>query len=217
MDLGRRCIRFKRTQGGKRCAEFSDGVGDVGDVGDYDGLADFGDPEGVSAIAGPLIGGGVAQVVTTAVKLIGKDKKIAKWAAGIGLLVGGGLSAVLAFRRATRATGISGLITAGIVTLPRQLEDMLSKGTMAGAERELYGEDETAGEDVIEGEEMDGAPPLQLLDSGGGSTGVFGAIVPEQEMGAIVPEQEKGADETDGAQQDMTLLGAFGTNFMAVQ
>jgi len=206
-NLGRRCVRMKMTKHGRKCAEF----GDVGDVGDFGDLGDFGDP-GSGAIAGPLIGGGVAQVVTTAVKLIAKGKPISKWAAGIGLLVGGGLSGVLAFRRSSRATGIPALITAALVTVPRQIEDLLAPaGTFKGAsERELYG----LGED-----DMDGAA-LTIMDSGSGSTGVFGTIVPEEQLGVTVPEEQMndGDDgETNGAGRDVELLGGFGSNFMAVQ
>src|SRR3990167_2260546 len=111
--LGKHCVRFKHTKSGRRCAEFSDGLGNIEyNDGDPEGLADFGAGAAGVGVVGPLIGGGVAQAVTTAVKFFGKDRAIAKWAAGIGLLVGGGLSAVLAARRSTRELGISGLVTA---------------------------------------------------------------------------------------------------------
>jgi hypothetical protein len=211
-NLGKRCTRMKSvmTKHGRqqRCAEF----GDVGDVGDPD-FGDFGDG-GRGSVSGPLIGGGVTQVTTIAVKMLAKNKPgLAKWGASIGLLVGGGLSAALAFKRSTRSIGIPALLTSALIALPRQLEDLMaSKASLKGAEEELYG----LGEET---ESMDGAPPIQLLDSGGG-TGVLGVITPEQELGVITPEQDLGnGDEgqTDGAGNGVELLGGFGSNFMSIQ
>jgi len=226
MNFGRRCERTKSvmTKYGRqtRCAKFSDGFGD-------DGMSGFGDDFGQgdkSSIAGPLIGGGVAQIGTLATKLLFRGKKIEKFGALIGLGLGGGLSAALAVSPRFRATGISGLITAGLVTLPRLLEDMIGPKTglkdgfgVHTAERELAG---VTTEEMAGAEEMLGAD-IQLLDSGGGG-GVQGVITTEQEMG--------GANEAQlfGAQQDLTLLGAqqnapvdllggagFGSNFLSAQ
>lgn len=229
MSFGARCLRTKTvmTKYGrqKRCAEFSDGLGD-------DGMSDFGDfGQGASpSIAGPLIGGGTAQVVTIATKMLGRGKAIEKWAGVVGLGVSGALSGVLAFRQSSRPTGISALITAGLVTLPRIIEDLMAPKTglkgfgVHTAERELAG---VTTEEMAGAEEMLGAD-IQLLDSGSGG-GVMGVYTAEREMAG---DDMEGANEAQlyGAQQDVTLLGAqnnapvdllggagFGSNFLSAQ
>ena len=98
-----------------------------------DYMSDFdGDGIGSDGVAGPLIGGGVCQVGTLAAKLLFANKPPAKWAgligSGLGVLVGGGL--MLAGKR---GAGLSALLTALIVGVPRQLEDLLAPGgSMSG-------------------------------------------------------------------------------------
>lgn len=176
-----------------------------------DDWGDFGDPEGRAHVTGPLVGGGAATVGIFVAKLLGKGKPIAHWSGGLGFLLGAVTSGILMARPRTRAMGLSGLITAALVGIPRQLEDLMAQGTMKGylgvitPEREMYGAEEGMEGVTTAEQEMMGqvSRDVQLLDSGSGSTGVLGTIVPEQEMA--------------GAGGDIELLGAggFGSNFFA--
>jgi hypothetical protein len=168
---------------------------------------DFGLGLGQDHIAGPLVGGGVANVGILATKLMWKDKPaVTKWAGLIGTLLGGGVSAAMMMSPRTRGAGIAGLLTAAIVGVPRQLEDMLM-GPAPGATKDYLGvitpEAEMAGYGGGFGEMgSDLSQDIQLLDSGAGSTSVLGITVPEREM--------------SGA-SDVELLGnaGFGSNFLA--
>ena len=149
-------------------------------------------------LAGPLIGGGVTQVGSLATKLIWKDNaKVSKWAPAIGFAIGAIPSTILAIRSSSRDMGIVGLITSALIAIPQQLENLLLEGTA-----------QTKGWGVVTPEmEMMGlgqnqAAPVQLLDSGSGSTGL-GVTVPEQGgmMGATPPVELLG------------IGGAFGSSF----
>jgi hypothetical protein len=195
----------------RRCASFGDADMGDGDMGDDFG--DFGETPDRSHIAGPLVGGGLAQVGTLGAKMLLKGKPAAKWAGAIGFGLGALASGILIARPKTRAVGISSLITAAIVGIPRQIEDMLGEPA-AGAhsgylgvitpERELAAAEQ---EMAAAEQEMLGAQeqPIELLDSGSGSTGVLGVITPEREMA--------GAGGVGG---DIELLG-FGSNFLSQQ
>lgn len=178
-----------------------------GYMGAGDELAGLGDP----SIAGPLVGGGATQAVSLATRLLFKDKpKVTKWAPSIGLLVGGGISAALAFSPRHRQTGIAGLLTAALVAIPRQVEEMLaSTGTMRDYLGLITPEQGLGyfGQDAAPAALPAQTPDVQLLDSGSGSTGVLGTIVPEREM----------AGANFGADEGVELLGGFGSNFMAQQ
>jgi hypothetical protein len=137
---------------------------------------------GGPGVAGPLIGGGVAKVGELGARLLFKSKPaVVKWAPAIGLALGAGLGTVLAVRRKTRATGISALITAAIVTVPTLVERAMG-GTLSGgylgvvtAEDAMMGAD---GIDLMSGsgsmgvvtaeEGMNGADGVDLLGQGGG-------------------------------------------------
>lgn len=160
-------------------------------------------------IYGPLIGGGLTQAVTLATKLLfKKNPKVTKWSGLIGLLVGGGVSGVLAARENTRETGFAGLLTAALVAVPRQIEDMMAApGSTNGYLGVITPEQSMAGfgMDTMAMEGM-GAPmdqDIQLLDA---SPGTMGVITPEQSMSGF----GAGGDEVE-------LMGAFGSNFMAAQ
>jgi hypothetical protein len=168
-----------------------------GDFGEYD-MGDFGDfgVAGREHIAGPLIGGGIAQGATLATKLAFPAK--AKWAGTIGFLAGGIVSGILASRPRFRQVGISGLVTAALVGIPRQIEDLM---TAPGATQGYLG--------VITPEQIAGmgAGDVELLDSGSGA-GTIGVITPEEGVSGF------------GAQSEIEMMGAggaggFGSNFFA--
>lgn len=180
-------------------------------MGDYEMDGAFSSP----SVAGPLIGGGVTQAATIATKLLFKtNPKVTKWAGLIGLAVGGGLSGVLAARQSSREMGISGLITAALVAVPKVIEDLLAddaeKAGYLGIitpEREMNGYlgDDGAYEDEMMG--LGAEQDIQLLDA---SPGTMGVITPEREMnGAMGP---MGA----GVNDDVELMG-FGSNFLSQQ
>lgn len=140
------------------------------------------------SLAGPLVGGAVTQVGTLATALIWKDKpNVQKWAPAIGLGLGALVSGILAFRENTRTIGIAGLVTAALVAVPRQLENILagSHGTTKGFGVITPESMQGYGLGVITPESMQGAPPVELLDSGNGSSGMqadVGASQPPVEM-----------------------------------
>ncbi len=135
-------------------------------------------------VTGPLIGGGVTQIGIMLAHLHGKkNPKVLRHAGFYGAALGGLVSGALALSSKHRETGISALVTVGIMTLPRILEGFMGLGAR----------DETAkmnGLGIITpeqyqalsdaGEFGDGDPAVQLLDAGGGSTGVLGTHVAEE-------------------------------------
>jgi len=163
--------------------------------------------EGVGEdLAGPLVGGGVAQAAMITTKLLGRNKPFAKWSGLIGALAGGAVSGALMFSPRYRRMGIQGLLTAALVGLPRQIEDMIggpSGGATAGSYLGLISP-EAQMQDALGGYMQVPSQDVQMLS---GQPGSFGAIVAERElsggMGAGVPEVE--------------IMGAFGSNFMSNQ
>lgn len=187
----------------------------------YMGMDDFGEDfgEGFGAcggqdhLAGPLIGGGATQVGILATKLLFKTSPTAvKWSALIGTVLGAGVSGLMMLSPKWRGKGMSGLVTALLVGLPRQAEDLLrAAGTLAGlgavvAEREIAGEEDVSGyfgAGSVDETYGPVADEVQLLDSGSGSTGVLGTVTAERETAGAGP-------------QDIEMLGAggFGANFL---
>jgi hypothetical protein len=222
---GARCSRFQTVQTAKgpvrRCAGFiTDGGASVAaDSGASHAADDFGDDFGdfglglsSEGVAGPLIGGGAAQVGTLAIRLAAKNSPtLQKWAPAIGTAVGMAASAAMMLSPRFRNVGISGMITAALVGIPRQVEDLLMGSAMKDylgvitAEQEMAGAygfgDEYAGYQMGAGDEYAGlgAQDVQLLD------GQLGVTVAEQEM---------------NGPGDVELLGSgngFGSNFLAAQ
>jgi hypothetical protein len=151
---------------------------------------DFGslgvDGSGRAHYVGPLIGGGATQIGILGAKMLGKNSPtISKYAPLIGGLVGALAGGGLMFSPKYRASGLSALITALLIAVPQQLEQIMGVG-MHG----YLG--------VITPEEQLGQPAVQLLDSGTGSLGV---ITPEEQLGADGPVEMMG----DG----------FGSNFLS--
>ncbi len=174
----------------------------------------FGNSDAHAHIAGPLIGGGATQIGVMLAHLHAKKNPKALRHAGLhGALVGGLVSAALCLSKAHRATGISALVTVGIMAAPRLLEGFMGLGkrdetaAMNGLgiiTPEQYQALSDAGD---YGEFGDGDPAVQLLDSGSGSTGVLGTHVAEE----VRPLAGVPADGVE-------LLGSgFGSNFLSAQ
>lgn len=147
-------------------------------------------------IAGPLIGGGATQIGIMLAHLHAKKNPKALRHAGLhGAVVGGLVAGALAMSKKHRATGISALVTVGILTMPRILEGLMGLG-----HREEQLKDAELG--IITPEQyqaLSGADDaVQLL---GGGSGTFGTHVAEELHGA----------PADGVE----LLGSgFGSNFL---
>lgn len=166
----------------------------------------FGDSSGHAYIAGPLIGGGATQIGIMLAHLHARKNPEALRHAGLhGAVLGGLVCAALAFTQKHRATGISGLVTVGIMAAPRILEGFMGLGhreetAMKGALGIITPSEYHAlsgfGED----------PAIQLLDAGGGSTGVLGTHVAEE----VHPLAGAGDSPVE-------LLGGFGSNFLSAQ
>lgn len=173
--------------------------------------------EGMSSphIAGPLIGGGATQIGVMLAHLHAKKNPKALRHAGLhGAVFGGIVSGLLAMSSKHRATGISALVTVGIMTVPRILEGFMGLGhrdeTMKGYALGVITPEEyraLSGADDVYGAGDD--PAVQLLDAGGGSTGVLGTHVAEE----VQPLSGAG-----GAGEYVEMLGAgFGSNFLSAQ
>lgn len=165
----------------------------------------FGNAGEHAHIAGPLIGGGATQIGIMLAHLHAKKNPKALRHAGLhGAVLGGLVSGLLALSPKHRATGISALVTVGIMTAPRILEGFMGLGHR----------EETAamhGLGIITPEQYqslsDAEPAVQLLDAGGGSTGVLGTHVAEE----IHPLAGAGDSPVE-------LLGnGFGSNFLSAQ
>ena len=152
-------------------------------------------------ILGPVIGGAAAQAGVIATKALAKDKPFAKWAGGVGTLLGAAVSGAFMFSRKHRRMGLQGLITAVLIGVPRQIEDlMVGGGTGTNGYLGLI-----TPEANMQGFGALSPVPSQDVQMLSGQPGSFGTIVPEREMngagmGAGVPEVE--------------VMGAFGSNFM---
>ena len=151
----------------------------------------FGSSLSDPSIAGPLIGGGATQVGIMLAHLHAKKNPKALRHAGLhGAVLGGLVSGALAMSSKHRATGISALVTVGILTVPRIIEGFMGLGHRHEEQLQGFGE-----------------PEVQLLDSGSGSTGVLGTHVAEELHGM-------------GNAEGVEIMGGgtgFGSNFLAAQ
>ena len=170
---------------------------ELGSFGAYDDL--LGAPR--EAVAGPLIGGGATQAAIIGTRLLFKGKpNVTKWAGLIGAAVGGAISGAMMFSPKHKATGISGLLTAALIGIPRQIEDMLeANGMLKDGYLGVVTAEQAAmaGYGYDDGSAMMGVPGVQLLDSGLGVT-----VAEQAQMGAI--------------SDDVQMLGnaGFGANFL---
>jgi len=172
----------------------------------FRGFGNFGSDH--ASIAGPLIGGGATQLGIMLAHLHAKKNPKALRHAGLhGAVLGGLVGTALALSSKYRQTGISALVTVGIMSAPRLLEGFMG----LGHRQEQLKEAEINGFGVITPEEyhaLSGAddPAVQLLDSGSGGTG-FGTHVAEE-------YRPLGAANDIGVE----LLGnGFGSNFLTQQ
>jgi hypothetical protein len=150
----------------------------------------FDGPE-MQAAKGPLIGGGLTQLGTIAIRKF--VPSMAKHAPLIGMVIGGGVSAYLMTKPQHKEAGAAGLATALIIGLPQLLDEYMGTGLLKGDE---VGDDQMGDEMLgAYAQEMGAGEGLQLLgpaegvqiqDSGSGSTGLIGAVT--QEMGAITSD-----------------------------
>lgn len=154
------------------------------------------------SVAGPLIGGGATQVGVMLAHLHAKKNPKALRHAGLhGLVFGGLVGGALAMSSKHRATGISALVTVGIITVPRIIEGFMGLGHRHEEQLQGFG---TIVPQALEGF---GQPEVQLLDSGSGSTGV---------LGTHVAEELHGMGNAEGV-EIMGAGGGFGSNFLASQ
>jgi hypothetical protein len=157
-----------------------------------------------ASIAGPLIGGGATQIGIMLAHLHARKNPKALRHAGLhGAVLGGLVAGALAFSKKHRETGISALVTVGVIAAPRILEGLMGLGhreetAMRGALGIITPEEYHALAGA--GEE----PMVQLLDSGAGG-GVLGTHVAEEihPLGA-----------SDAAVEVLGNSG-FGTNFLS--
>lgn len=163
-------------------------------------MDDFFDGAGMETVSGPLIGGGLAQL-----GILGTRKFLpakAKWAGLIGALLGGGVSAFLMSKPQHRQKGLAGLAVALLVGIPRQIEDLMLPSKLSGADQiDLLGayNAEMGAYNAELGEES-----IEVLNSGSGSTGLIGAVVPENMAGDL------GAGAADVEIMDASAFGATG-------
>lgn len=158
-------------------------------------MDDFFDGPTMQSIGGPLAGGGAAQVGILATRKFFPAK--AKYAGLIGTVLGGVVGYLI--MRKDRDKGLAAIATAVLVGLPRQLEDMLMPSKLADAD--LLGA--YTSEMGAYTSEMGEAPPIEVLNSGSGGTGVIGAMVPEESMAGDL-----------GADVEIMDSGAFGATGM---
>lgn len=170
----------------------------------------FGNAGDRAHIAGPLIGGGATQIGIMLAHLHAKKNPAALRHAGIhGAVLGALVSGGLAMTQKYRAIGISALVTVGVMSLPRILEGFMGLGhrdeTMKGYELGII-----TPEQYQALADASSEPAVQLLDSGNGSTGMFGTHVAEE----IHP-----LAGAEGASDYVEMLGGsgFGTNFLSPQ
>lgn len=151
-----------------------------------DDFLDFGGA-GTQIVAGPLIGGGLAQL-----GILGTRKYLpahAKYAGLIGAAVGTAVGAFLMTKPQHKEKGLAAVAVALLVGVPRQIEDLMLPSKLSGAEQldilSAYNAEMGAYTS-----EMGEASPVQVLNSGSGGTGVLSAIVPENMSGDLGADVE---------------------------
>lgn len=172
----------------------------------------FFDGAAMQAAKGPLLGGGLAKLTSIGIRKF--VPSMVKYSGLAGALVGGGVSAYLMTKPEHKETGAAGLATALLIGLSEQLESMM--GLLHGAD-DLGAYTSEMGANALEmmdsdemgDEDMEG--PLEIQDSGSGSSGVMGALgAYTSEMGAYTSEM--GASP-DGIQIQGSIEGALGAGF----
>jgi len=156
-----------------------------------------------ASIAGPLIGGGATQIGFMLAHLHARKNPKALRHAGLhGAVLGGLVGGALALSPKHRETGISALVTVGIMAAPRILEGLMGLGhreetAMRGALGIITPEEYHA----LSGSDE---PVVQLLDSG------LGTHVAEE----MTPMTGDNMSATGPAVEVLGNSG-FGTNFLS--
>jgi len=113
------------------------GISDISDVGDVDmfGLDAFGNPVGLGAAWGVLIGGGLATATSIGLRSMLKSPTVYKWSEGIGFGVGALTGGVMMFFQDMRHSGLAAIATSFATNGLRQVEALFgpSKGFAAYA------------------------------------------------------------------------------------
>jgi hypothetical protein len=151
-------------------------------------MEDFFDGAGMETVSGPLIGGGLAQlgILGTRKFLPGK----AKYAGLIGAAIGGGVSAFLMSKPQHRQKGLAGLAVALLIGIPRQIEDLIMPARLSGDDQIALLGAYNAEMGAYNAEMGEGDSPVQVLNSGSGSMGLIGAVVPENMSGDLSADVE---------------------------
>jgi hypothetical protein len=154
---------------------------------------------GTEIVAGPLIGGGLAQLGILATRKWMPGQ--AKWAGTIGAALGTAAGAFLMSKPQHKEKGLAAVAVALLVGVPRQIEDLMMPSKLSGVEQiDILGaydaELAAYNAELADGYEMEGGTPIEVLNSGSGGTGLIGNIVPENmagDMGADVEIEDAGA------------------------
>lgn len=125
----------------------------------------------LSSAKGVLIGGGLAQAAILATKIMLPAKS--KYAGLIGAGIGGAVSAFMMTKPQHREAGQQGLAAALLIGLSRAVEDLALKSMIKDSEFGAY----TSEMGAVPGIDIQG--PLEIMDAGGGSSGLLGAVTSE--------------------------------------
>lgn len=139
-----------------------------------DDFGDFGDgmfDGALSSSKGVLIGAGLAQVGILGTRMAAP--KYGKYAGLVGAVLGGAVSAFMMSKPQHREAGQQGLAAALLVGLPRAIEDLALGAMLKGAEFGAI----TSEMGAVPGIDIQG--PIEIMDAGGGSTGLIGAVTSE--------------------------------------
>jgi hypothetical protein len=103
------------------------GISDISDVGDVDmfGLDAFGNPVGLGAVWGSLVGGGLGTATSIGIRSMAKSPSLYKWSEGIGFASGALAGGVMMAFEASRHSGVAAIATALATNGLRQIEALL--------------------------------------------------------------------------------------------
>jgi len=111
------------------------GISDISDVGDVDmfGLDAFGNPVGLGAAWGAMVGGGLGTVTSIGIRSMAASPGLYKWSEGIGFASGALAGGVMMAFDASRHSGLAAIATALATNGLRQIEALFgpSKGFAA--------------------------------------------------------------------------------------
>jgi hypothetical protein len=166
-----------------------------------DDFFDFGGA-GTEIVAGPLIGGGLAELGILGTRRFVPSQT--KWAGAIGAALGTAVGVYLMRKPQHKEKGLAAVAVALIVGVGRQIEDLTMPSKLSGAEQiDILGA-YNAEMGAYNAEEFGaGEPAVEILNSGSGGTGLIGAIVPENMEGDL-------GENADVEISDASAFGATG-------